>query len=207
MFWPAFILLGDPQKVVPLFFCNESNERRIWISGSAHALSDKISKDIRISVNIILSSILCSYDPPAPPAAALFSPGLGNDDFSKLPFCFPIPNRFNTSRTSTGPDGGPRRDRVRDRGSMSLLSVPMDEAWSSVESDGGFTSAGLDMLLRPSSASRKSVTPIPRVGRVKLCSETFSMCIKAGEIFKSGEMPSPRMVESNVAGRSTAVSM
>ena len=76
-------------------------------------------------------------------------------------------------------------------------SPPMkDDAWSSVEIEGGRTSAGLDMLLRPSSASLRSVTPNSRVDRVKLCNEAFSMCIRAGDIFRRGESPSPRKLVS-----------
>jgi hypothetical protein len=60
--------------------------------------------------------------------------------------------------------------------------------------EGGLAKAGfdIDMLLRPSSASLRSVTPTPLVDLAKLCKETFSMCIRAGEILRRGEMPSPR---------------
>ena len=111
-----------------------------------------------------------------------------------------MPSLVRTSRTSLDPEGGPRfLDLVLDRVWVSLRNASppvIDDAWSSVEIEGGLVKAGLDMLLRPSKASRRSVTPSPLVERAKLWSETFSMCMRAGDILSSGEMPSPLIVES-----------
>jgi hypothetical protein len=133
----------------------------------------------------------------------------GKDAFRRLPFCLPIPNLFSTSRTSPDPEGMVRFLVLDlDRVCVSLLasdSPPMvDGVWSSVEIEGRLAKAGFDMLLRPSSASLSSVTPTPLVERAKLCREIFSMCIKAGDIFRRGDIPSPRTLVSNAAGRSTA---
>lgn len=68
----------------------------------------------------------------------------------------------------------------------------LDETCSRVDRDGALASAGLDMLLRPSSASLNSVTPTALADRAKLCKDMLS-CIRAGDIFKRGETPSPRM--------------
>lgn len=83
----------------------------------------------------------------------------------------------------------------------------LDGACSRVEIEGGLVSAGLDIdiLLRPSSASLRSVTPTPLVDLAKLCKEMFSMCIRAGDILRRGEMPSPRAEFSYEADFSTAM--
>jgi hypothetical protein len=47
------------------------------------------------------------------------------------------------------------------------------------------------------------VTPRPLVDLARLCSDIFSMCIKAGEILSRGETPSPRKVASYAEVRST----
>lgn len=54
------------------------------------------------------------------------------------------------------------------------------------------TRAGFDIEERPSSASRRSVTPTPRVERVRLWSDMFSMCISAGASLRRVAPPSPR---------------
>lgn len=95
-----------------------------------------------------------------------------------------------------------------ERASVSLFEnrslAPIDEVWSSVEIDGALASAGLDMLLRPSRASLRSVTPTPCVERARLCKDTLSMCIIAGDSLSKGEIPSPRS-DSKFEGRSTAM--
>ena len=115
-------------------------------------------------------------------------------------FCLPIPSLLRTSRTSSAFRDESFLDLDLDLVwvSLSVGSAPpmKDDAWSRVETEGGRASAGLDMLLRPSKASLRSVTPNPRVDRVRLCNEAFSMCIRAGDILRSGEIPSPRKVVS-----------
>lgn len=127
----------------------------------------------------------------------------------RLPFCFPIPNLFKTSLTSPDPEGVERFLFLDlDLVCVSLRlppSAPMlDGACSSVEIEGGLARAVFDILLRPPSASLRSVTPTPLADRAKLWSEIFSMCIKAGEIFSRGETPSPRTVFSYPDDLSTA---
>lgn len=80
----------------------------------------------------------------------------------------------------------------------------MDGVCSSVEIEGGRVNAGFDMLLRPSSAPLRSATPTPLAERARLCCEMFSICIRAGEILRSGAIPSPRTVFSKVDDRSVA---
>jgi hypothetical protein len=121
-----------------------------------------------------------------------------------------MPSLFNTSRTSPDPECSERfLFRVLDRVCVSLkLSTPvLDGACSRVETEGGLVRAGFDsdILLRPSNASLRSVTPTPLVDLDKLCKEMFSMCIRAGEILRRGEMPSPRAELSYVDDFSTAV--
>jgi hypothetical protein len=121
-----------------------------------------------------------------------------------------MPSLFNTSRTSPDPECSERfLLRVLDRVCVSLRwSIPvLDGACSRVEIEGGLVSAGfdIDMLLRPSSASLRSVTPTPLVDLAKLCKEMFSMCIRAGEILRRGEIPSPRAELSYVEDFSTAI--
>ena len=83
----------------------------------------------------------------------------------------------------------------------------LDGACSRVETEDGLVSAGfeIDMLLRPSNASLRSVTPTPRVDLARLCKEMFSICIRAGEILRRGEIPSPRVELSYVGDFSTAM--
>jgi hypothetical protein len=121
-----------------------------------------------------------------------------------------MPSLFNTSRTSPDPECSERfLVRVLDRVCVSLrLSIPVfDGACSRVETEGGLASAGFDndILLRPSSASLRSVTPTLLADLDKLCREMFSMCIRAGEILRRGEMPSPRTVFSYADDFSTAI--
>lgn len=80
-----------------------------------------------------------------------------------------------------------------------------EDVWSSVETDGGRTRFGFDILLRPSRASRRSVTPSPRVDRAKLCKEIFSIRISAGEILRSGDVLSARKVDSNPGELATVI--
>lgn len=126
----------------------------------------------------------------------------GKEAFSRLPPCFPLPrpSLLSTSRTSPGPELIALfllldLDRVCVSRSPPVID---DDALSSVEMEAGRASAELDMLLLPSRASLRSVTPTPRVGRVRLWRDMFSICIKAGDIFRSGETPSPRNVASKV---------
>jgi len=51
-----------------------------------------------------------------------------------------------------------------------------------VEIEGGCAIAELDVLLLPSKASRRSVTPNPHVKRARLWSGILFICIRAGEI-------------------------
>ena len=121
----------------------------------------------------------------------------GNVDFRRLLFCLPIPKRVSTSRTSPaalGTEAFLTLDRDLDlvRVNLSPRSpLNTEDVWSSVEIDGGPARLGFDML-RPSNASRRSVTPRPLVERTRLCSEIFSICMSAGEIFRRGDMPSRR---------------
>ena len=118
-----------------------------------------------------------------------------NEVLSVLPFNFglPIPNLSNASLTSLGAPGtlffvfavaettllGPP---------LRTLSVfwvdprPAKVGRSRVLTDAGrgATRAGFDMLLRPSSASRRSVTPTPRLNFPRLWRERLSMFIKVG---------------------------
>ena len=121
-----------------------------------------------------------------------------------------MPSLFNTSLTSADPECSDRfLLRGLDRVCVSLRwSIPvLDGACSRVEIEGGLVSAGfdIDILLRPSKASLRSVTPTPLVDLAKLCREIFSMCIKAGEILRRGEIPSPRAELSYVGDFSTAI--
>jgi hypothetical protein len=95
-------------------------------------------------------------------------------------------------------------DFDRDGVILFVKPLPIDEVCSRVETEGVFASAGFDMLLRPSRASLRSVTPTPRVERARLCRETLSMCIIAGDILSKGEIPSPRN-DSKFDGRSIAM--
>jgi hypothetical protein len=119
----------------------------------------------------------------------------GKEFFRRLvPFCFPMPSLFSTSRTSPGL-GVVTRFLDLDRLRVGFASPPnWDEEWSRVEMDGAAINAGFDTLLRPSRASLSSVTPTPLVDRAKLWRERFSMCINAGDIFRRGEILSPRNV-------------
>lgn len=108
-----------------------------------------------------------------------------------------MPSLLRTSRTSPEPEGTGRFfDLDLGRAWLPLddgCSDGMkDEAWSRVEMEDGLASAVLDMLLRPSRASLRSVTPTLLVDRAKLWSEMFSMCINAGDILRRGDTPSPR---------------
>lgn len=139
----------------------------------------------------------CYYDPDFCNA--------GNVAFKRLLLCLLIPSLVRTSRTSPVPLRV-NRDFVLDRVCVRRMgSPPMcnGDARSRVETEGGRTRAGLDILLRPSNASLRSVTPRPLVDLAKLCSDMFSMCIKAGEILSRGETPSPRKVASYAEARST----
>jgi hypothetical protein len=110
--------------------------------------------------------------------------------FNKLlPFCLPIPNLFRTSLTSpallvTARFFGLERLLVNPSG---LDRRSREGEHSRVDTEGRLTRAGLDAPARPSSASRKSVTPTPRTDRVRLCSERFSIAIRAGDNFNNGE--------------------
>lgn len=110
--------------------------------------------------------------------------------FNKLlPFCLPIPNLFKTSLTSpallvTARFLGLDRLRVNPSG---LERRSREGEHSRVDTEGRLTRAGLDAPARPSSASRKSVTPTPRTDRVRLCNERFSIAIRAGDNFNNGE--------------------
>ena len=118
-----------------------------------------------------------------------------NDDFNiALPFKFggfPIPSLFSTSLTSPGL--GFTRCCGRERVGVSLGKpvVPSGntpDVWSSVEMDGTRPARfGFDMLLRPSRASRRSVTPTARAERARLCIERFSACISVGATLTRGE--------------------
>lgn len=121
-----------------------------------------------------------------------------------------MPSLFSTSRTSPDPECSECfLVRDLDRVCESLrLSIPvLDGACSRVDIEGGLASAGfdIDILLRPSSASLRSVTPTPLTDLAKLCKEMFSMCIRAGEILRRGEMPSPRVEFSYIDVFSTAI--
>jgi hypothetical protein len=131
----------------------------------------------------------------------------GNVVFKRLLFCLPIPNRVSTSRTSLdalGVEAFFTLDRDRVRVSLSAKSpVKTEDVWScEVEMDGDPARLGFDML-RPSRASRRSVTPSPLVERTRLCSEIFSICMSAGEIFRRGDMPSERRTQSTPGAFST----
>jgi hypothetical protein len=134
-----------------------------------------------------------------------------NDALRRLPFCFPIPSFERTSRTSPAAEGPCRflgRDLDRVWASRRLFSpLRMEEVWSRVDIEGGRAKAGFDMLLLPSKASRRSVTPRPRVERDKLWSDMLFICIRAGEILRSGETPSPPTVASKPDSRSTRTSV
>lgn len=110
-----------------------------------------------------------------------------------------MPRRDSTSRTSPAPLGDERffvldLDRVCVNRRLWASPLANDDAWSSVETEGGRVKAGFDIPLRPSRASRRSVTPSPRVDLARLCIDKFSMCINAGDILSRGETPSPRNV-------------
>jgi len=62
-------------------------------------------------------------------------------------------------------------------------------------------------MLRPSKASRRSVTPSPLVERTRLCRDIFSICMSAGEIFRRGDMPSERRTESRPGAFSTEIKL
>lgn len=120
------------------------------------------------------------------------------DDFSwDVPFCLPIPSLFNTSRTSPGP-ANLLRCWPRDFVGVSLRcgsGCATEEVWSKVEIDGArLERFGFEMLLRPSSASRSSLTPTPRVERARLWRDIFSICMRAGATLMRGDRASrPRV--------------
>lgn len=117
---------------------------------------------------------------------------VANEGFSTpLALTFPIPSLFNTSFTSAGPASLLRCGR--DRTGVSLYASPcVIDVWSNVDSDAAvFVRLGLDRLLRPSNASRRSVTPTPLVDRARLAREMFSICMSAGATRTRGESPSP----------------
>jgi len=114
--------------------------------------------------------------------------------FSALPFIFglPIPNLSNASLTSPGAPGTRFFGFVVE---TALLTPPLrtlkglwagprfaEVGGSKVFTDAGrgATRAGFDMLLRPSSAPRRSATPTPRLNFPRLWRERLSMFIKVG---------------------------
>ena len=114
--------------------------------------------------------------------------------FSVLPFIFglPIPNLSNASLTSPGAPGTRFFGFVVE---TALLTPPLrtlkglwagprftEVGGSKVFTDAGrgATRAGFDMLLRPSSAPRRSATPTPRLNFPRLWRERLSMFIKVG---------------------------
>jgi hypothetical protein len=120
-----------------------------------------------------------------------------------------MPSLLSTSRTSPLPDVTARfrddLDGVR-ASPVETVSLPViHDPRSNVEIDAGLARAGLDLPLRPSRASLRSVTPTPRVDLAKLWREMFSPCIKAGDILRRGETPSP-LPPPKVEGFSTAES-
>lgn len=117
-----------------------------------------------------------------------------NEVFSELPFDFglPIPNLSNASLTSLGAPGTFFTFVVAETTLLGPLLRTLKVWWtdprpteverSKVLTEGGrgATKAGFDMLLRPSSASRRSVTPTPRLNFPRLWRERLSMFIKVG---------------------------
>ena len=125
----------------------------------------------------------------------------GKDAFNKLvppsPFCFPIPSFVRTSFTSPCPTLFAFLEGVRLSGAIASPPVIV-EARSKVDTmEDGRPRLGLDIAARPSRASRRSITPSPRMGRdCRLCIDMLSICISAGEILRRGDRLSPRMVGS-----------
>lgn len=122
------------------------------------------------------------------------------------PPALPMPSLFKTSRTSPGPASlflcwGRDRTGVNFRDSPCVADV-----CSKVDIEPAVSRRfGFDILLRPSSASRRSVTPTPRVERARLARERFSMCMNAGETLTRGESASPPRKSTLGEGASTAV--
>lgn len=108
-----------------------------------------------------------------------------------LPFALPIPSLFRTSLTSPGP-ASLLRCCGRDRTGVSLIPSPCAlEVCSRVDIDAAASRRfGFDRLLRPSKASRRSVTPTPRADRATLVREKFSICMN-GDTLVNGERASP----------------
>jgi hypothetical protein len=106
---------------------------------------------------------------------------------------FPMPSLLSTSRTSFDPETS-RLPSFLDWIGRRASSGSIDETRSEVSTLGARpASAVLDMLLRPESASRRSVTPTPRLAWFREARERFSMCISAGAILTIGFGPSPRI--------------
>jgi len=118
-----------------------------------------------------------------------------NEVFNELPFIFglPIPNLSNASFTSPGAPGTLFFGLIV--AETALLGPPLrtlsalgpDPRFTEVlrskvlTDDGrGVTKAGFDMLLRPSSASRRSDTPTPRLNFPRLWRDRLSMFIRVG---------------------------
>ena len=115
--------------------------------------------------------------------------------FRVLPFIFglPMPNLSNASLTSLGAPGilffclvvaeatllGPALRTLREWW-MELRFSGTGRSKVFTDDGRGATRAGFDMLLRPSSASRSSVTPTPRLNLPRLWRERLSMFIKVG---------------------------
>jgi len=118
-----------------------------------------------------------------------------NEVLSVLPFSLglPMPNLSNASLTSLGAPGTLffgfavaettlLVPLLRTLGALWMDSWFAVAGRSKVLTDAGrgATKAGFDMLLRPSSASRRSVTPTPRLNFPRLWRERLSMFIKVG---------------------------
>lgn len=115
-----------------------------------------------------------------------------NDAFNKFaPFLAPIPSLSSTSLTSF--ELSPFSALVLDLGlnkpgTLTALS-PDAECVASPKLDieaGLWFSARVDAPLRPCNASRRSLTPTPRVERARLCNDIFEICIRPGEILSTG---------------------
>lgn len=120
-----------------------------------------------------------------------------------VPFCFAIPSLDNTSFTSPFCRFD-FRDGDKLRGVRKSPPV-MVEARSKVETkDDALQRLGLDIAARPSRASRRSVTPRPRVPLDRLCIDMFSFFISAGDILSRGDTVSGRPPESRGFAFSTS---
>jgi hypothetical protein len=122
------------------------------------------------------------------------------------PFALPMPSLFNTSFTSPGP-ASLLLCCVLERTGVSLRpSACVAEVWSRVDIDAAVSRRfEFDMLFRPSNASRRSVTPTPRVERARLARDKLSICINAVGTLTRGARPSARLMSKSVAFASTAI--